>query len=193
MSDSSDDDYQNDIENINQNYNPRPFQSWQNPDQIQEKDENTSSDQDGLKFDDLKQSLMEKDSQLLKFRSKNENILRQYKEAQEELEQCHEQIARQAALIHEQSYKLEEANRRVSDISQNHSQLVQKSRVNVSSYQNELELKDQEILKLRQEINSREDKIVGLYEALDGYKERIEDLMREIKYKEEDQLRLKHK
>ena len=155
--------------------------------------ERINSDDEGLKYEDLKQSILEKESQLLRVRSNNENLLREYKDAKDEIHSCHEQIARQATIIHEQSYKLEEAFRRIEDLSQNNSHLVQKSKLNTTSYQNEIEQKDEELIKLREQLGFREEKIKVLYDALEQHKERVEELIKENKYKEDESTRLKHK
>jgi hypothetical protein len=152
-----------------------------------------SSDDEKLKFEDLKQSLMDKDSQLLKVRSKNENILRQYKDAQEELEQCHDQIARQASLIHEQNYKLEECNRRITELTQANSNLLQKTQINVSSFQNEIDQREHEMRKMHETILSKEERIKLLYEAMEAEKEKNAEMEEEIKYKDELVSSLKHK
>jgi myosin heavy subunit len=175
---------------MEQNYQNPQVREWANQDYSAPRD---ISDEEGLKFDDLKQSILEKDSQLLKVRSKSENILKQYKDAQEELEQCHEQIARQASIIHEQSYKLEQVNARLNDMSHNQSHLINKSKVNVSSFQNELEQRDEEVFKLRELLSQRDEKIRSFGGELDNEKDRIEEYVRECKYKDEEIERLKRK
>jgi len=192
LSESSDENYAEEGENQQPNYLHPEIKEWADQEYAASKQDN-STDEEGLKMDDLKQSIMEKDSQILKFRSKNENILRQYKEAQEELEQCHEQIARQASIIHEQSYKLDEANHKLNDVSHTHNQLMQKSKINVTSFQNELEQRDEEVFKLREHLNIKDDKIRTLSEELEQEKERIEELAKEVRYKEEEIVRYKHK
>ena len=119
--------------------------------------------------------------------------MKQYKDAYEELEQCHDQIARQASIIHEQSYKLEEANRRLNDVSHTQSQLAQKSKINLTSFQNEIEQRDEELFRLREQFNTKENKIRDIYEDLDQTKDKVEELTKENKYKEEEIKRLKHK
>ncbi|CAI2362644.1 unnamed protein product [Moneuplotes crassus] len=192
LSDSSEDDYPEGIENRRPDKSNKHIRDWDDHDMNMDKIDR-STDEEGLHFEDLKQSLLEKDTQLLKVRSKNENILNQYKEAHEELEQCHEQIARQASIIHEQNYKLEEASKRIHDASHSHSQLMQRSKINVTSFQNELEQKEEEVVRLRDQLNISEERARAACVEIQQDKERIEDLAKEIKYKEEEISRMKHK
>jgi len=152
-----------------------------------------TSEDEGLQFNDLKHSLREKDSQLNLVRSKNENILRQYKESQEELEQCHEQIARQASIIHEQSYKLEESKRRISEISQTHNNLLQKNQINSNSFQNEIEQNSEEMRRIAEQLTFRDEKIKILYEALDQEKEKVKELSDDVEFKDEENSTLRYK
>ena len=104
-------------------------------------EENKYSDDD-MKYDDLKNSLLESQNQLVRAKANNQNVLSQYKDAQDEIENCHDQIARQASVIHDLTYKNEDLNRQVYEISNTQSNLAQKSKIDITSFQNEIEQKD---------------------------------------------------
>lgn len=178
-SDSSDDELNQNIENVQHNYQ-QPISEWE-----ERKYAASGSDTDnGLKYEDLKQSLLESKNQLMRAKSNNESIIKEYKDAQEEIQNCHDQIARQAALIHDQTYKLEEARRQIYELSHTQSNLAQKSKLDITSFQNEIEQKDDEIAKLHKQLEFREEKIKVLYDSIEQQKERNETLSKEIKYKD---------
>ena len=92
---------------------------------------------------------MQSRNQLVRAKTNNESLVREYKEAQEEIQNCHDQIARQAALIHDQTYKLEEAKRQIYELSHSQSNLAQKSKLDITSFQNEIEQKEDELSKIK--------------------------------------------
>lgn len=143
-SDSSDEELGQDIENMQQNFQ-QPISEWE-----EQKYHGVNSDSENeLKYEDLKQSLMQSRNQLVRAKTNNESLVREYKEAQEEIQNCHDQIARQAALIHDQTYKLEEAKRQIYELSHSQSNLAQKSKLDITSFQNEIEQKEDELSKIK--------------------------------------------
>ncbi len=108
---------------------------------------------------ELKDSLRYIEIQLAKSRDSYQQLCRKYEDATEEIQKCHEQIARQTNINHAQAQQIEEMNRKMDEFVASQKEMYEKSKFKVSTYQNEIDIREEEINRLKRTLMGREEEI----------------------------------
>lgn len=140
---------------------------------------------------ELKDSLRYVEIQLAKTRENNSNISRKYEEAQEEIQKCHEQINRQTNINHAQAQQIEEMGKKMDEFVASQKEMYEKSKFKVSSYQNEIDIREEEINRLKRQSIQRDEEIRNLENRLGTMTDRMKDIEEELELKSGENNRLR--
>ena len=122
---------------------------------------------------ELKDSLRYVEIQLAKSREGYSQLCRKYEDAQEEIQKCHEQIGRQTNINHAQAQQIEEMGKKMDEFVASQKEMYEKSKFKVSTYQNEIDMREEEINRLKRQLGLREDEITLLTQKQDQMAERM--------------------
>jgi predicted RNase H-like nuclease (RuvC/YqgF family) len=111
---------------------------------------------------ELKDSLRYVEIQLAKTKEAYTVLCRKYEDATEEVGKCHEQIGRQTNINHAQAQQIEEMARKMDEFVASQKEMYEKSKFKVSTYQNEIDMREEEINRLKRTLGNREDEITML-------------------------------
>jgi predicted RNase H-like nuclease (RuvC/YqgF family) len=89
-------------------------------------------------------------------------VCRKYEDAQDEIGKCHDQIARQTNINHAQAQQIEEMGKKMDEFVASQKEMYEKSKFKVSTYQNEIDIREEEINRLKRTLGNREDEIGAL-------------------------------
>lgn len=78
------------------------------------------------------------------------------------MSKCHEQISRQTNINHAQAQQIEEMNKKMEEFVASQKEMYEKSKFKVSTYQNEIDIREEEINRLKRNLGLREDEITLL-------------------------------
>lgn len=111
---------------------------------------------------ELKDSLRYVEIQLAKSRDSYTQLLRKYEDAQEEISKCHDQISRQTNINHALTQQIDEMSKKMDEFVAQQKEMYEKSKFKVSTYQNEIDMREEEINRLKRTLQQRDDEIAGL-------------------------------
>jgi len=140
---------------------------------------------------ELKDSLRYVEIQLAKSREGYGQLVRKYEDATGEVQQCHEQIGRQTNINHAQAQQIEEMGRKMDEFVASQKEMYEKSKFKVSSYQNEIDMREEEISRLKRNLGQREDEIAMLEQKQAQMAERMQDIEEELELKSGENNRLR--
>lgn len=140
---------------------------------------------------ELKDSLRYIEIQLAKSRDAYQQVCRKYEDATEEIQKCHEQIARQTNINHAQAQQIEEMNRKMDEFVASQKEMYEKSKFKVSTYQNEIDIREEEINRLKRTLMNRDEEIGMLTAKTEQMAERMADIEEELELKSGENNRLR--
>lgn len=140
---------------------------------------------------ELKDSLRYVEIQLAKSRDTYQQLCRKYEDAQDEIAKCHEQIARQTNINHAQAQQIEEMSKKMDEFVASQKEMYEKSKFKVSTYQNEIDIREEEIGRLKRQLGMREDEISVLTQRQEQMSERMADIEEELELKSGENNRLR--
>lgn len=79
-------------------------------------------------------------------------ICKKYEDSQEEVQKCHENIGRQSNINHAQAQQIEEMSKRMDEFVSSQKEMYDKSKFKVSSYQNEIDIREEEINRMKRQL-----------------------------------------
>ncbi|CDW91022.1 UNKNOWN [Stylonychia lemnae] len=141
---------------------------------------------------ELKDSLRYVEIQLAKTRENYTNVCKKYEEAQEEIQKCHEQINRQTNINHAQAQQIEEMGKKMDEFVASQKEMYEKSKFKVSSYQNEIDIREEEINRLKRQIGQRDEDISNLNMRVGTISDRMRDIEEELELKSGENNRLRN-
>ena len=94
---------------------------------------------------ELKNSLRYVEIQLAKSRDNYKDLTKKYEEATADIQASQEQIARQSNINHAQAQQIEEMGRKLDNVANDQREMFEKSKYKVQQYQNEIDMREQEI------------------------------------------------
>jgi len=83
---------------------------------------------------ELKDSLRYVEIQLAKTKENLRQMTGKYETSREEIQKCHEQIARQANINHAQTQQIDEMSKRLSTVNQQQAEIQEKNNARVEQY-----------------------------------------------------------
>ena len=132
---------------------------------------------------ELKSSLRYVEIQLAKSRDNYGQLCRKYEDSQEEIQKCHEQIGRQTNINHAQAQQIEEMGKKMDEFVASQKEMYGKSKFKVSTYQNEIDMREEEINRLKRQLGLRMDEISLLTAKQEQMTERMKDIEEELELK----------
>lgn len=141
---------------------------------------------------ELKNSLRYVEIQLAKSRENYKQLTQKYEDAQSDLQSSQEQIARQSNINHAQAQQIEEMGRKLDNVANEQREMFEKSKYKVQQYQNEIDLREQDIQKLRKEGEQKDDDIKMYELRLKQMNERMTDIEEELELKSGENNRLRN-
>lgn len=100
---------------------------------------------------ELKNSLRYVEIQLAKSRENYKMLTSKYEDAQADIQSGQEQIARQSNINHAQAEQIAEMGKKLDNVADDQREMFEKSKAKMQAYQNEIDMREAEIQKLRKE------------------------------------------
>eukprot|EP00347_Sterkiella_histriomuscorum_P003761 403363051 len=141
---------------------------------------------------ELKDSLRYVEIQLAKTRENYTNICRKHEEAQEEIQKCHEQINRQTNINHAQAQQIEEMGKKMDEFVSSQKEMYEKSKFKVTSYQNEIDIREEEINRLKRQMAQRDEDLRNMNSRMSAMGDRMRDIEEELELKSGENNRLRN-
>jgi chromosome segregation ATPase len=140
---------------------------------------------------ELKNSLRYVEIQLAKSRELYKELTKKYEEATADIQASQEQIARQSNINHAQAQQIEEMGKKLDNVANDQKDMFEKSKYKVQQYQNEIDMREQEIQKLTKS-NGHLDQEIRIYQLdLDRNNTKIADIEEELELKSGENNRLR--
>lgn len=143
----------------------------------------SSREEQEFHIDEMKASLRIKQKELQTQARQNDQLRKEVNDNDKEVEKCHEQIARQATVIHEQSQKISQINRDYEDAVTRHRDILKESKLKHSSIQENAKTQDGRIEFMHVELEDQIERNRVLAETCENMKEQNEELMIEVDQK----------
>jgi len=140
---------------------------------------------------ELKNSLRYVEIQLAKSRENYKELTKKYEEATADIQASQEQIARQSNINHAQAQQIEEMGRKLDNVANDQREMFEKSKYKVQQYQNEIDLREQEIQGLKKQIEQQNDDLKMDKLRLGQLQERMMDIEEELEMKSGENNRLR--
>lgn len=140
---------------------------------------------------ELKDSLRYVEIQLAKTRDNYSGVCKKYEEAQQEIEKCHEQINRQTNINHAQAQQIEEMGKKMDEFVASQKEMFEKSKFKVSAYQNEIDIREEEINRLKRQMDQRDEEVANLESRLQAMADRMRDIEDELELKSGENNRMR--
>ena len=140
---------------------------------------------------ELKDSLRYVEIQLANSRDGYGQLCRKYEDSQDEISKCHEQISRQTNINHAQAQQIEEMGKKMDEFVSSQKEMYEKSKFKVSTYQNEIDIREEEINRLKRQLGQRVDEISILTQKQEQMSERMRDIEEELELKSGENNRLR--
>jgi len=119
-------------------------------------------------------------------------LTQKYEDAQADIQSAQEQIARQANVNHSQAQHIEELGKKLDNVANDQREIYEKSRLKMEQYQNEIDIREQEIQKLKKENEHKGDDIKMYELRLKQMNERMQDIEEELELKSGENNRLRN-
>lgn len=120
------------------------------------------------------------ENQLGRAKESNVHLAKKYEEYQEEVEKCHDQIARQANLNHTLQIQVERLENELEELALAHQELVEKSAENEILFERRIQFMNDEVATTKKQMQLKEEGWKGLSMANDQYKDKCYNLENEI-------------
>ena len=133
---------------------------------------------------ELKETIQYLEHELLKSKEQISNLSNKLNQTQDEISRCHNQISKQASLSHNQIEEIEQLKRQVKEYSKRPSEQNVEDRI--KKYQQEIEMKEEEIKILKKEYSEKEGETMSSSMTQDQCKIKLEALQNEIGAKERE-------
>ena len=141
---------------------------------------------------ELKNSLRYVEIQLAKSRENYKMLTQKYEDAQADIQSGQEQIARQSNINHAQAEQIKEMGKKLDNVADDQREMFEKSKQKMQAYQNEIDMREAEIQKLKKE-NEQQGDDIKMYELrLGQMNERMQDIEEELELKSGENNRLRN-
>ena len=141
---------------------------------------------------ELKNSLRYVEIQLAKSRENYKMLTQKYEDAQADIQSGQEQIARQSNINHAQAEQIKEMGSKLDNVAEDQREMFEKSKAKMQAYQNEIDMREAEIQKLKKQNEQQTDDIKMYELRLSQMNERMQDIEEELELKSGENNRLRN-